>query len=52
MRNHGTDPRQRMKLLRERVDAMKVIWTEHEASYAGEFVNFERIWSYPKAAGD
>jgi probable F420-dependent oxidoreductase len=50
MRHHGTDPRQRMKLLRERVEAMKVIWAEHEASYAGEFVNFERIWSYPKPA--
>jgi probable F420-dependent oxidoreductase len=50
MRNHGTDPRQRMKLLRERVEAMKVIWTEHEACYSGEFVNFERIWSYPKPA--
>jgi probable F420-dependent oxidoreductase len=50
MRNHGTDPRQRMKLLRERVEAMKEIWTEQEASYSGEFVNFERIWSYPKPA--
>jgi probable F420-dependent oxidoreductase len=48
MLNHGTDPRQRMKVLRERVEAMKAIWTQHEASYSGEFVNFERIWSYPK----
>ncbi|MGH3936596.1 MAG: LLM class F420-dependent oxidoreductase [Pseudonocardiaceae bacterium] len=50
MHNHGTDPRQRMKVLRERIEAMKVIWTQHEASYSGEFVNFERIWSYPKPA--
>ncbi len=50
MRNHGTDPRQRMKVLRERVEAMRAIWTQHEASYSGEFVNFERIWSYPKPA--
>ena len=50
MRNHGTDPRRRMRLLRERVEAMKEIWTQHEASYSGEFVNFERIWSYPKPA--
>ncbi len=48
MRNHGTDPRRRMKVLRERVEAMKAIWTQHEASYSGEFVHFERIWSYPK----
>jgi probable F420-dependent oxidoreductase len=50
MRNHGTDPRKRMDVLRERVEAMKVIWTEHEASYSGEYVSFERIWSYPKPA--
>ncbi|MGH3670029.1 MAG: TIGR03619 family F420-dependent LLM class oxidoreductase [Pseudonocardiaceae bacterium] len=50
MRNHGTDPRRRMAVLRERVEAMKAIWTRHEASYSGEFVNFERIWSYPKPA--
>jgi probable F420-dependent oxidoreductase len=48
MRNHGTDPRTRMRLLRERVEAMKAIWTEDEASYSGEFVQFERIWSWPK----
>ena len=50
MRNHGTDPRQRMRLLAERVEAMKAIWTQHEASYKGTFVHFERIWSYPKPA--
>lgn len=50
MRNHGTDPRHRMTVLRERVEAMKTIWTQHEATYSGEFVRFERIWSYPKPA--
>jgi probable F420-dependent oxidoreductase len=50
MRNHGTDPRTRMRLMGERIDAMKAIWTQDEASYAGEFVNFERIWSWPKPA--
>ena len=48
MANHGTDPRTRMRLLRERVEAMKAIWTQEEASYSGEFVNFDRIWSWPK----
>ena len=33
--NHGTDPRTRMALLRERVEAMKAIWTQDEASYHG-----------------
>jgi probable F420-dependent oxidoreductase len=50
MRNHGTDPRTRMALMRERVEAMKAIWTQEEASYAGEYVAFERIWSHPKPA--
>ncbi|WP_020578128.1 LLM class F420-dependent oxidoreductase [Actinopolymorpha alba] len=50
MRNHGTDPRTRMALLRERVEAMKAIWTQVEASYTGTHVSFERIWSYPKPA--
>jgi probable F420-dependent oxidoreductase len=48
MSNHGTDPRTRMRLMHERIDAMKAIWTQDEASYHGKFVNFERIWSWPK----
>ncbi len=50
MSNHGTDPRTRMRLMHERVDAMKAIWTQDEATYHGEFVNFDRIWSWPKPA--
>jgi probable F420-dependent oxidoreductase len=48
MANHGTDPRTRMRLLGERVRAMQAIWTQDEAGFAGEFVNFDRIWSWPK----
>jgi probable F420-dependent oxidoreductase len=48
MANHGTDPRTRMRLMRERVLAMKAIWTQAEASFHGDFVNFERIWLDPK----
>jgi probable F420-dependent oxidoreductase len=50
MSNHGTDPRTRMRLMAERMEAMKAIWTQDEASYEGEFVEFERIWSWPKPA--
>jgi probable F420-dependent oxidoreductase len=50
MSNHGTDPRTRMRLMAERIAAMKAIWTHDEASYHGEFVDFERIWSWPKPA--
>jgi len=48
MRNHGTDPRTRYSLLRERVEALRVLWTEEEASYHGRFVDFDRVWSFPK----
>jgi len=48
MENHGTPFKARWRVLRERVLAMKAIWTQEEASYHGEFVNFERIWSHPK----
>ncbi len=50
MANHGTDPRTRMRLMAERIEAMKAIWAEDEASYHGEFVDFDRIWSWPKPA--
>ncbi|MBF6568498.1 MAG: LLM class F420-dependent oxidoreductase [Candidatus Binataceae bacterium] len=48
LENHGTAFKTRWKLLRERIEALKAIWTQEEASYHGEFVNFDRIWSYPK----
>jgi probable F420-dependent oxidoreductase len=48
MRNHGTDPAKRFKIMRERALAVREIWTHDEASFHGEFVDFERIWSWPK----
>src|SRR5439155_21365262 len=50
METHGTDPRPRMALLRERIKAMKAIWTQDEASYSGGYVSFDRIWSSPNPA--
>lgn len=48
MENHGTDPRRRWRLLRDRVLAMKAIWANDEAEYHGEFVDFDPIWQWPK----
>ncbi|MEW6213095.1 MAG: LLM class F420-dependent oxidoreductase [Acidobacteriota bacterium] len=48
MENHGTDFKMRWRVLRERVLAMKEIWTKDEAEFDGEFVRFDKIWSYPK----
>jgi probable F420-dependent oxidoreductase len=48
MENHGTDPKRRFALLRERILAMKEIWTRDEAEFHGELVDFDPIWSWPK----
>jgi probable F420-dependent oxidoreductase len=48
MRNHGVDIETRYDLVRERMLAMREIWREDEASFHGEFVDFDRIWSWPK----
>jgi probable F420-dependent oxidoreductase len=48
MRNHGTDPRRRFSIMREKVEAVKTIWTEDEPSYHGEHVDFDPIWCWPK----
>ncbi|CAN5246115.1 LLM class F420-dependent oxidoreductase [soil metagenome] len=52
MRNHGTDPERRFGLMRERVEAMKAIWTSEEATYEGRYVSFDRVWSWPKPFQD
>jgi len=52
MRNHGVDPETRYDLLEERVRAMREIWANDEASFHGRFVDFDRIWSWPKPVQD
>ena len=46
--NHGTDFTSRHKLARERIEAMKAIWTQEEPEYHGEFVNFDKMKQWPK----
>jgi len=48
MENHGADYKNRWKIVREKILAMKEIWNNDEAEYHGEFVNFDPIWSWPK----
>lgn len=48
MENHGTPFGQRWKILRERILAMRQIWTEEEAEFHGEFVDFDKLWAHPK----
>jgi len=48
MENHGTDPRTRGKLMDERIRAMIEIWTEDEAQFHGQYVDFDPIGLWPK----
>jgi probable F420-dependent oxidoreductase len=50
MEHHGTAFKSRWRVLRERVLAMKEIWTQDEAEFHGEHVRFDRMWSFPKPA--
>jgi probable F420-dependent oxidoreductase len=46
--NHGTNFASRHKLARERVEAMRAIWTKSKPEYHGEFVNFDPMMTWPK----
>ena len=48
MENHGTPFKKRWKVLREKIEALKEIWTQDAAEYHGEFVNFDPLWCHPK----
>lgn len=48
MANHGTAYSSRWALLRERIFAMRALWSEETATYRGEHVSFEEVISYPK----
>jgi probable F420-dependent oxidoreductase len=46
--NHGVEPEDRWSVLRERILAMKEIWSKDEAEFHGKFVNFDAIYQWPK----
>src|SRR5260221_3583163 len=48
MADHGTEFKTRFKLMRERVEAMKAIWTETKPEYHGEMVDFPPMMTWPK----
>ena len=48
LEDHGVRFADRHKVARERVEAMKVIWTKSKAEYHGEFVNFDPMMTWPK----
>jgi probable F420-dependent oxidoreductase len=50
MAHHGTNPKTRVRLVKERIEAMQEIWTNRQASYHGEFVDFDDVLMWPKPA--
>jgi probable F420-dependent oxidoreductase len=48
MANHGIEPSDRFDVVRERVLAMREMWTKEEAEFHGSHVNFDSIWLFPK----
>ena len=52
MENHGADYKNRWDVVKEKVEAMRAIWTNVESEYHGKYVDFDPIWSYPKPIQD
>jgi len=50
MRNNGFEYADRRVVLREKISAMKALWTQETAGFEGEHVRFTESWSYPKPA--
>ena len=48
MANHGVSFKDRWKITRERVLAVREIWTKEAAEFHGQFVDFDPIWCWPK----
>jgi probable F420-dependent oxidoreductase len=48
MGNHGTRYEDRHRIMRERIEAMKVMWIRDTAEYHGKYVDFGPMYSFPK----
>jgi len=48
MANHKLDFKKRREILRENILLMKELWTQDEASFSGEHIEFEKSWAWPK----
>jgi probable F420-dependent oxidoreductase len=48
LRNHGTEFSSLQRVFRERLAAMKLLWTEPEPEFHGQHVNFDPVWLWPK----
>ena len=48
MLNHGTAPATRWQVMRERVLALRALWTTDVAEYHGRYVDFDPVWQWSK----
>ncbi|MGH0037359.1 MAG: LLM class F420-dependent oxidoreductase [Myxococcota bacterium] len=48
MAHHGVDYRTRRARVRETLLAMQALWSQDEAEFHGEFVDFSPSWQWPK----
>jgi len=48
MRNHGVDPRTRFARMREQALALRRTWSDDEAEFHGDHINFDPLWIWPK----
>ncbi len=48
MENHGVSYSTRYRRIEDQLSAMKAIWTEREAEFQGEYVNFSKLKAFPK----
>ncbi len=48
MADHGTEFKSRFEVMRERVQAMRAIWTTSKPEYHGTFVDFPPMMTWPK----
>ncbi|HTX80818.1 MAG TPA: LLM class F420-dependent oxidoreductase [Streptosporangiaceae bacterium] len=46
--DHGVPPGKRRAVVADYLEAMRALWTEHEASYHGDYVSFGASWAWPK----
>jgi probable F420-dependent oxidoreductase len=46
--DHGVAAASRRDTLREYLEAMQALWSQEEASFAGQFVSFGPSWAWPK----
>lgn len=48
MNNHGTALEGRFKLMREKVGAIQAMWTQTEAEFHGDLIDYEPMMMWPK----